>query len=377
MNAGSNIKSKFLDAVNKTLSNFKDMHGEIAVSYEDEILYNESFTYADAPWMVDKNSQYLIASVTKQFTATALLKVLHDKQIVPGVSQDAKALKDRVQEDLHKPVSYFLHPKHQIWDGNMPDWANAIKIHHLLTHTSGIKKKNQCVFDKILEYTPGQQFLYSNPNYVLIGTIISEITKSPLDLYFYEVLFKPAGMESTYLPLAGTQKSLRQQDDFKNLALGFEYDLLPLKISFSEASEKINFEELNVAGGIISTIKDCIKWNNALYSGKIIPKSLVDLMLIQHTPTIPLPTYHGLDKIWYGYGMEVYYDYQKICYQHTGGCPGYQSRLIYLPVYNTTIVHLSNSQEDNVSYNAEKKKISDEYQCDDVTTEAIFDGILL
>jgi CubicO group peptidase (beta-lactamase class C family) len=161
--------------------------------------------------------------------------------------------------------------------------------------------------------------------------------------------------------------------NYKKLALGFEYNLLTSEVTFSAADEKINFDELNVAGGIISTVKDCIKWNNALYHGKIISKCLVDLMLIQHIPAIRFPTYYGLDQVWYGYGIEVYYEDQKRCYQHAGGCPGYQSRLIYLPVSNITIVHFSNSQKDNVSYNAEKKKISDEYQCDAAAVEAIFD----
>jgi hypothetical protein len=78
-------------------------------------------------------------------------------------------------------------------------------------------------------------------------------------------------------------------------------------------------------------------------------------MLLQHIPAIPFPTYYGLDSVWYGYGIEVYYEGQKICYQHAGGCPGYQGRLIYLPVSNITIVHLSNSQKDNVSLNDAKK----------------------
>jgi CubicO group peptidase (beta-lactamase class C family) len=136
------MKDKISIAVNELLPRFKDMHGEIAVSCGDDILYHESFTYADAPWSVGKNSQYLIGSVTKQFTAAALLKSLYDRQISLGSSHDTETLKKNIQNDLHKSVSFFLPQDHQIWNGHMPNWANSVTLHHLLTHTSGIKKKS-------------------------------------------------------------------------------------------------------------------------------------------------------------------------------------------------------------------------------------------
>lgn len=366
------MKDKVLVAVNKLLPHFKDMHGEIAVSCGDDILYHESFTYADAPWSVGKNSQYLIGSVTKQFTAAALLKSFYDRQISLGASHDTETLKKNIQYDLHRSVSFFLPQEHQIWDGHMPNWANIVTIHHLLTHTSGIKKKSETVFDENLDSTPGQKFLYSNPNYVLIGKIISEITNISLDDYYKHVLFDPAGMKNTYFPLKGTPKHLKLQEDFKKLALGFEYDLVPLEVTFHTAEEKITFEELGVAGGMVSTIKDCIRWNNSLYHGKVIPMFLVELMLIKYISSEPFPIYYDLNKVWYGYGIDVYNENQKICYQHPGGCPGYQARLIYLPVSNITIVHLSNSQKDNTNYNNEKDKILAKNKFDDISAEEIF-----
>ena len=366
------MKEKVLTAVNKLLPHFPDMHGEIAVSCGNDIIYHESFSYADAPWHVGKNSQYLIGSITKQFTAAALLKSFYDRQIALGASHDDSILKKLIQNDLHRSVSFFLPQEHTIWDGHMPIWANMVTVHHLLTHTSGIKKKSETVFDDSLNTTPGQTFSYSNPNYILIGKIISEITKTALDDYYKHVLFDTAGMKNTYLPLTSTPKQLKLQRDFKKLALGFEYDLIPLKVTFNTAEEKIAFDELNVAGGMVSTVQDCISWNNALYHGKIIPMFLVELMVNKYISSAPIPIYYGLDPVWYGYGIDVYNEDQKICYQHPGGCPGYQSRLIYLPVSDVTIVHLSNSQKDNMSYSSEKHKISAKNRCDDITAELIF-----
>jgi hypothetical protein len=86
------------------------------------------------------------------------------------------------------------------------------------------------------------------------------------------------------------------------------------------------------------------------------------------------PIYDGLDPIWHGYGLDVYKDINhKICYQHPGGVPGYQSRLIYIPSHKMTIVHLSNSQKDNSDFNKEIKTISDTNHCDSIAAKLIFD----
>src|SRR5580692_7854261 len=132
----NNIQDKFLTAVKRILPRFSDMHGEIAVSCGDQILYHENFSYIDAPWVVNKNAQYLIGSVTKQFTAAAILQALYDRQITLDADNDAKTLKTLIEKDLQKPVSHFLPERHEVWGDNMPNWANTVTIHHLLTHTS-------------------------------------------------------------------------------------------------------------------------------------------------------------------------------------------------------------------------------------------------
>ncbi|OYV54317.1 MAG: hypothetical protein B7X00_01475, partial [Legionella sp. 21-45-4] len=81
--------------------------------------------------------------------------------------------------------------RNRYWGAPMPIWANMVTVHHLLTHTSGIKKKSETVFDDSLNTTPGQTFLYSNPNYILIGKIISEITKTALDDYYNSPYARP------------------------------------------------------------------------------------------------------------------------------------------------------------------------------------------
>lgn len=344
------------------------MHGEFAVSVGGEIVYQKNFSYSDAPYIVDKNSQYLIASITKQFTASALLRGLYDREIARGGEIDPKPLKKLVETDLHKPISFFLPSNNLIWKNSMPAWANTVTVHNLLTHTSGISFKNHLEFAETCDDMPGKKFSYSNAGYVLIGKIISELSKESLDTYFKRVLFDLADMKESFLPLSGTPKSLKTQDNFKKLALGFNYNLISPQVTFDLADEKVAFEELDVAGGIVSTARDLIKWNNALYGGKIIPKELVELMTSQYV-SVPGDD----DGRWYGYGIYIYSHGNKVCYSHKGGSPGYQSKLIYIPGSGITIVHLSNSQVNYESYKFEMEKIFKLNQCDAAKAEAIFD----
>ena len=107
------MQSKILTAIEKFLPEYPNMHGEVAIAYEHEIVYYEKFSYSDAPWETYKQAQYLIGSITKQFTAVALLKSLYDKK--NSLSRDAGELKSAIQDELQKPILSFLPSSHKIW----------------------------------------------------------------------------------------------------------------------------------------------------------------------------------------------------------------------------------------------------------------------
>ena len=71
--------------VEEALKNFPSLHGTILVAQDNEILYHQSFFYPKAPFLTDQHAQYPIASITKQFTAVALLKALYDKHPMLGI----------------------------------------------------------------------------------------------------------------------------------------------------------------------------------------------------------------------------------------------------------------------------------------------------
>jgi len=103
------------------LRKFPDIHGSVIVAHQDQVLYHKSFA---SPGNIkeDKNAQYLIASVTKNFTSAAVLKLLFEH------------FGDDISDALNKPLSDFLREDNPIWPEGMPDFAKVVTIHHLLSH---------------------------------------------------------------------------------------------------------------------------------------------------------------------------------------------------------------------------------------------------
>ena len=108
---------------------------------------------------------------------------------------------------------------------------------------------------------------------------------------------------------------------------------------------KVNFDKPSASGGIISTTHDLVKWNHALYQGKIISMFLVEMMTARYIQKETYPYYDGFETLFYGYGIDIH-EQQKY-YQHCGGIAGYQSKISYNPTTKITIVNLSNVVEEN------------------------------
>ena len=331
--------------VREALAKFPNIHGTIMVSKGNELIYHKGFSYVDAPFQTDKSAQYLIASLTKQFTAAAILRALYDNKLEQGISESSsEELKGLVLKDLQSPLSDFLDQEHLIWNGAMPEWSHQVTLHHLLTHTSGVKSYNEP-----LEFIPSENYAYSNVGYILIGEVIQEITREPLEAYFKRVLFDPAQMNDTYLPLRRTFLGLKDESKFQKLSLGFESNPSSTQRVFNSTEENIHFDKLSTSGAMVSTAQDLVKWNQSFYNGHIIPSFLVNMMVTKHTPKETYSFYDGSDTLWYGYGLDIHEERGERVYQHCGGTRGYQGRLSYNPKTNITIVNLSNISEEEPS----------------------------
>lgn len=257
----------------------------------------------------DPHTIFYIASLNKQFTAAAILKL---------VEQNKMSLEDRLS-------NYF--ENYEV--------GKSITIHQLLTNTSGIPSYtefpdfiqhmslNRSLDDvvnsfihKPLSFEPGTQYEYSNSGYFLLGMIIETVSGKPYDNYLSDTFFEPLNM---------THSGLDQGDMvIKNKADGYVIDHGILK-----KSQHFNMSNAYSAGGLYATVGDLYIWNRALFSNTLFNKELLDKMLR------PI-------KNNYGYGLMTYSINDNKIAIHDGNLPGFKSWMQYNMTDHTTIIMLSN-----------------------------------
>ena len=262
-------------------------------------------------------TEFLIGSVTKQFTAAAILQ-----------------LQEQGKLNVKDPISKYL-----------PDYPKAtgdrITIHHLLTHTSGLpsytdngdlmmRRDQDMTHEQILAsfkdlpllYEPGAQFRYCNSGYYLLGLIIEKVSGQTYADYVTEHIFKPLGMAHTMY--AGNEPAA---------ARAFGYAAPNGTI---EPAQKISMTLPYAAGALSSTVSDLLTWNLALHGGKVISEASMKLM---YTPAL-----EG-----YAYGLMIGDRVGHREISHGGGIDGFTSTLAHYPDDRVDVVVLSNNMSANAS----------------------------
>lgn len=354
--ASDSMKQFNTDKLEESISNFISTHnvqGTLAASRDGRIFYLKAQGECSSQKVCDTNTQYAVGSVTKQFTAAALLRVLFDNVCERNV--------ELLQQELHKPVINFLNNKDEIWlEGKAPEWSKSVTLHHLLSQTSGlpdvtaeeyeefnkVPHSRQEVIalytkDKALNFEPGHEYGYSAANYFIAGVIVEKISGKSLGSYLHETFFEPANMRSTFLPENGTIQTLKESQAYPKLAEGYVYSLKD-----TSAYPMIDYyraENNQGEGGMISCVEDLIAWNKAFYTTELIlPDAVKNLMLA--------PTVLSEGQISnYAYGVEVD-NTDGAVYFHDGLVPGFQSKLVYDSKNNVTFVQLSNISYDLLQF---------------------------
>lgn len=259
---------------------------------------------------------FRIGSVTKQFTAAAILLLAERGKL---------ALNDEI-------------PKHL---PGYPARGPKITIEHLLTHTSGIPNytslpefRGKARFDlthdemlalwkdKPLDFPPGSKWQYSNSGYYLLGLIIEKVSGMTYAEFLDQNIFRPLGLSHTRYD--------KPEDIIPDRAAGYE-DVENKLTNAAYLSMALPF----AAGALVSTVDDLARWSAALFDGKLISRASLQRM------TTPYKLPSG-ETTGYGYGLGISAHAGHRVVSHAGGINGFQSALLVLPEEHIVAVVLSN-----------------------------------
>lgn len=276
----------------------KPFNGIILISQNGQTKYSKSFGYSniDKKEPLKLNDQFVIGSISKQFTAVLVLREF-----------------DKGNLELFTPIHKYLPELTQ-------SWADTVTIHHLLTHMHGITQ-----LDKPTTFKAGTQYSYSQIGYDLLAKIVEKTSgKSFAELS--ENLFKECGMGNTFHPNA--QK-------YSNLVKGYTENENG-KIEF----ETETFQNYAAAGSFISTVNDLNLWNSLFYSGKLLKRKTMKLVQTKQNGAVRDHPIFGVTE--YGYGITVDTKENVLQLGQTGFAPGFISMNFYFPKTKTSVIVLEN-----------------------------------
>ena len=325
-----------------TLNKNNLYNGSVLVSKSGENTFSNfyGFSNIEKKEKINEKSQFPIASVSKTFTATAILQ-----------------LKQKGKLKLDDPVQKYLQ------DFPYPN----VTIRHLLSNTSGLGDYYH-LFDNVIKEQPekiisngdiiptliqnktplsfssGDKWEYNNLNFCLAALIVEKTSGITFREYLEKNIFKPARMMDSFLPENRRTKKPNQVElyTYPNFYSTSLVNITNLKDPFL-ISEKSNFYG---NGGIVSTAVDLQKYQNALFKYQLLDKKELEEAL---TPTKltngKIASYRFDEKeIAYGLGWEMYTDESngKIVF-HDGSITGLTSILMHNIDKNQTVVLLSNN----------------------------------
>jgi len=257
--------------------------GSALIALDGKPVISKGFGYSDGERKLKNSARTIFdtGSITKQFTAAAILKLEMQGRLSTG---------DKITE-------YFQ---------NVPPDKAGITIHQLLRHSSGIVGGIGGDYEKITEaefvekvlasplrFPAGTRFSYSNAGYSLLALIVEKVSGRSYERYLYDNLWKPAGMETTGYTRPNFDKNL--------IAVGYRN----AGERWGKPTEKqwdrdAPFLHLKGNGGILSTTEDLFKWDRALLTDKILSKQAKEKYYF------PALRENETGRSYYGYGWDVF-----------------------------------------------------------------------
>lgn len=335
--------SQKLDSIFNSLFAYGQINGNILVAEDGLPIYKKSFGYSnfETKTLHTENSIFSLASISKVFTSLAILQ-----------------LKEKGKLKLDDLVLKYLKdfPYHDI------------TIRNLLSHTSGLpdydifeepinSNPNKIftnkdvlpaliVWKKPLEFKPNEKWGYSNINYNLLALIVENITGKTFQEYVGKNIFVPANMTNTFFKTDSV--ALRGKNKSENYVYPTLYSS---KLQNVDSLERFRWNVFNLRGikgqgNIISNTEDMLKFDQVLYSGKLLKTSTLEEAFIptKLTSGANADANIGIGETSYGLGWFIFDDNTngKIVW-HTGGVPGALSILLRNIDKKQTVILLDNT----------------------------------
>ena len=326
---GCNSSKNFNSNTNKEAVNFdfidylfRDYNGNkpsasLIVVRDGEIRIAKSYGMANIEKNVlaTPNTNYRIASVTKQFTAMAVMILIHQEKI-----------------DYTTNLTQIF--------PEFPTYGKDITVRHLLTHRSGVinyshfaKEGKEQLLDKdVLEglfgtdstyFSPGSKYRYSNSGYAVLSQIVEKVSGFTFSEFMQKEIFIPLNMLNSSI--------YNVNNSIKNRAFGYV-----VKDSLITPKDQNMWSAIQGDGGVYTSIMDFYKWDQALYSNKIIPYKEID------------EAFYGWNEKGkstekgYGYGWQVRYSDGIKILEHSGGTVGFHTYVVRIPSKKMSVAIFTN-----------------------------------
>ena len=293
--------------------------GAVLLAKDGKPLVAKGYGFANVEWQVPNTTttKFRIGSITKQFTSMIVMQ-----------------LREQGKIKLEDSMCLYVSP--------CPDTWKPVTIHHLLTHTSGIptytaipawRETNMMpkTTDQIiaffrgmpLQWTPGERYAYNNSGYFLLGVIIERITGKKYEQALQEMILTPVGLADTGYDWTKTIITKR--------AAGYTGRGATLA-----NAAPLDMQHPYAAGSMYSTVEDLLKWDQALYTTKLLPEAAKQVMW---TPF--------RDNYAYGWNIvpanaDMFGGHRRIA--HGGGINGFSANFVRLPDPKVTVIVLGNNE---------------------------------
>lgn len=296
--------------------------GAILVFQDGEKLLKKSYGYASLELTVPmpENAQFEIGSVTKQFTAAAILKLVEAKKL-------------SLEDDFTDYISFDTK-------------GRKITINNLLNHTSGIPSYTEIreFWDLSIQehprdslvrlverndflFEPNEALIYNNSAYFFLGLIIEKVTEQSYEEFLNQVLFEPLGMNNT--------NYCSNSKVVKNKVYGYNYSPNGL-----QQKPYLNHIWPYSAGSLCSTTEDLLIWMSALHTGKVLTKPM-------YLSMINPDKLNDGTSVSYAKGLVNFSNFGHKEIAHGGGIHGFLSDTRYFPDDDLYIICLVNTTGPN------------------------------